>query len=188
MGQRSTLGIAARREDETRLSPSAGKVERVTVSSQSSNPRHERVALHNGFSSHALELLPKSHVCVKPRQVFVEMQEGPRPTVEDSRLLLDQSGHRAEPFEERLDSLDRLGGGVPHLTSVYFGSVQSALRMIVSPDLGRAGGRRHRVRPRDIRGMTTRRCQPAIPPQPCRPACLKRAADQDRTGIISLEG
>jgi hypothetical protein len=36
--------------------------------------------------------------------------------------------------------------------------------------------------------MTMRRCQPAIPTQPSWPARLKRAADQDRTGIISLEG
>jgi hypothetical protein len=36
--------------------------------------------------------------------------------------------------------------------------------------------------------MTTRLHRPTITPQPSWPAPLRRAADQDRTGIISLEG
>jgi hypothetical protein len=41
----------------------------------SSNPRHECLALHIGFSSHAFELLLESYVCVETRRVFVEVQE-----------------------------------------------------------------------------------------------------------------
>jgi integrase len=44
------------------------------------------------------------------------------------------------------------------------------------------------VYPRDIRGMTRRVHQPARPPQPTWAALLRRAADRDRTGMISLEG
>jgi hypothetical protein len=66
---------------------------------QSSNPRHECLALHICFSSHAFELLLESYVCMETRREFVEVQEGLRLTVEDTGPLLYQSGHRAEPFK-----------------------------------------------------------------------------------------
>ena len=44
------------------------------------------------------------------------------------------------------------------------------------------------MRPRDIRGMKSKTHQPDSRPHPSWPGHLKRAADQDRTGIISLEG
>ena len=42
--------------------------------------------------------------------------------------------------------------------------------------------------PWDMRGMKTKTRQPDHRPHPSWPAVCKRAADQDRTGIISLEG
>jgi hypothetical protein len=90
-----------------------------------SNLRHEGHALLIGFDPHALELLPKSHVCMETRRIFVEVQEGLRPAVKDAGFLLDQSGHRAKPVEQRLDFMERLGGGVPHVTTLYFGILQA---------------------------------------------------------------